>query len=225
MFFDLIYSLDKKLIDFSLNELRNQKLIYAKQFSSVSELKKEQKLIEQLNFSLAENPKASHKKKKIYLMHLVDEKKENSINEFSKHSDFLGLICSNAKAVNLAIKSNKINFLISPVTEEKPLIDLGIAKNLRKSETTSVISFSHFNSLAPEKQSLMLKNLMSFSVVSNKAKLNSITLSCASNQNNLRSSRDLTVFSDLIGLKDSKVKAKEIFASLFSNETKVKVLD
>ena len=92
MFFDLIYSLDKKLIDFSLNELRNQKLIYAKQFSSVSELKKEQKLIEQLNFSLAENLKASHKEKKIYLMHLVDEKKENSINEFSKHSDFLGLI-------------------------------------------------------------------------------------------------------------------------------------
>lgn len=209
MFFDLLYLEELKAIEFSLNTLKNTKVIVCKHFEKAKEL-----------LDLKEKLRKEFDSK-VFVCQLIENMKE--IPLFKGKADFLAIEGGTQKANTLALNKN-VNLVLNPVKEAKLEVDVGLLRNYALQEKIILTSFSLFNEKKDFEKALMLKNLFLLGKLARKTKTLIVTVSGAKTFNELKSAKDLLAFSSLY-LKEPKELAEKAFNNLFEEKKEVKVID
>jgi len=210
MFFDLILSDDLKLINFALNELRNEKLIVCKHFNSINEAIE---LKEKLEKEFPERIKVSH---------LMLEAKEKELNEFKK-IDFISVLAGNNE-MNVFALNKRIKIILNPVNEKKIELDEGLLSNYALEKKIIATSFAFFCEKNELQKALTMKNLMLLGKLAKRTNAIVLTVSGARNLNELRKQKEMLCFSSLF-LKEPKEMLEKAFKELFEEKELFKVID
>lgn len=192
---DIIQIEPPKHIEQQVQFLNTDALIIANTFETPNEIKALKHEIKN------KNPNLNFK-----ICHILQTPDSKELRRYEQRADFIAVQGANPTLNKFAASTKRVDFLLQPFIEGKPVFDTAIARLCAQSKTTVLFPLAPILNAKPLWRSVLIKNAKFCAKLCNKFMVECMFVSGAKEPSELRAAQDLAALATLVGFSPLQAK-------------------